>query len=575
MASVEFQSARRTYYGGVNLVEALRLDIADGELLSPPMPSGSVALLLSKRGAARADSSRTGPTGETEVNPLLRLTHLRLSLWCKLVPSLAFLLCTVGADAAGASSATLVADGFAAELATESAAARTFELARLTTPLCGPNIRWSFGPAPLYVPPQKPETDSWEEALRSQALAQFGAEPDEYVFVSVPGGTPWAKAGMQVGDRLPAALQNETVNRALEVQRSLPRPRAGQPHGDVLKLSDRDAVIKAGRTESAAQLSERPKQNVKVRRGDAIVQLEVEAEPVCDIYFSAIASPYPYAGSSDRTILATQAMLARVSDPEMTALLAHEVGHILAGTTDSTRVAGNVFAWLLLGKLIEPLQNRELLVAAPEPTVLIEADRTALWLLGAYRYSPAEYLALMQRLDEHSDWTGNPTYGRTRPMSRQREQALEKSIASWNQEKKLWFNRTVTRENTEALRTQSRNLRGRGQLTLPQTALQHARTAPPPSGFAALGDLDAVPVRGDGRARYAHYRTLPVPKAFAVTETGGWWFWSDDPDAMEKALRRCRQDGKRCWLYAVDNSVVWRSEPEQRIAHEDQLPPAK
>ena len=100
---------------------------------------------------------------------------------------------------------------------------------------------------------------------------------------------------------------------------------------------------------------------------------------------------------------------------------------------------------------------------------------------------------------------------------------------------------------------------------------RHTRRVPPPSGFAAADSLEAVPVREEGKDRYRHYLTLPSPKAFVVYETGGWRFWYSQADAMVEALNHCAREGRRCWLYAVDNQVVWQAKPDQRIGRADQL----
>ena len=94
---------------------------------------------------------------------------------------------------------------------------------------------------------------------------------------------------------------------------------------------------------------------------------------------------------------------------------------------------------------------------------------------------------------------------------------------------------------------------------------EHRKQVPPSSSFALRDDPTKVPVRPEGRDRFVHYLTLPTPKAFAISATGGWRYFSGDPDAMTKALNRCARDGATCWLYAVDDQVVWSAAPEKRI----------
>jgi dienelactone hydrolase len=81
----------------------------------------------------------------------------------------------------------------------------------------------------------------------------------------------------------------------------------------------------------------------------------------------------------------------------------------------------------------------------------------------------------------------------------------------------------------------------------------------------ASHDVAAVPLGAAGRARYEHWLTLPAPKAFAITERGGWYFASGDREAMQSTLDYCKRAGTACWLYAVDDRVVWHASVEERI----------
>jgi hypothetical protein len=93
----------------------------------------------------------------------------------------------------------------------------------------------------------------------------------------------------------------------------------------------------------------------------------------------------------------------------------------------------------------------------------------------------------------------------------------------------------------------------------------HRYVVPAASGFAAAGDVAAVPLSEKGRERYRHYLGLGAPKAFAITDKGGWWFRNEDAESMQWVLQRCAKSGARCWLYAVDDRVVWSPEPARRI----------
>jgi hypothetical protein len=105
----------------------------------------------------------------------------------------------------------------------------------------------------------------------------------------------------------------------------------------------------------------------------------------------------------------------------------------------------------------------------------------------------------------------------------------------------------------------------------PSKTVLASRREPPATGFAALDDVKAVPISDDGRERYRYFLTLPKPRAFTVYEDGGWRFYSKDPEAMTKALDYCARQGRRCWLYAVDDRVVWSPDVTRRIASSTQL----
>ena len=101
-------------------------------------------------------------------------------------------------------------------------------------------------------------------------------------------------------------------------------------------------------------------------------------------------------------------------------------------------------------------------------------------------------------------------------------------------------------------------------LVLPHQQRMHGHhfAVPVATGFADIQDAAAVPVKEAGKARYNHYLGLPPPKAFAVTDSGNWYFSQGDGRAMQLALEACK--AQRCWLYAVDDRVVWNADPAVR-----------
>ncbi len=106
--------------------------------------------------------------------------------------------------------------------------------------------------------------------------------------------------------------------------------------------------------------------------------------------------------------------------------------------------------------------------------------------------------------------------------------------------------------------TDLRRISSPDQNTLPerQRAQQFA-----PSGYAALGDLDKLPLDAPaGREQYQRYLQAKLPRAFAVAPTRQHWAYvaggTEDVGAL--ALKRCEERAQQpCVLYSVDNQVVY------------------
>jgi len=105
----------------------------------------------------------------------------------------------------------------------------------------------------------------------------------------------------------------------------------------------------------------------------------------------------------------------------------------------------------------------------------------------------------------------------------------------------------------------------------PAVPAEHLFVAPAKSDFAKIDDALAMPlVDAQARARYVErYLTLKSPKAWAIGPGGEWSYLANDPRSMKTVLERCngyRKGG--CWLYAVDENVVWKDDPAQRTTIE-------
>lgn len=82
----------------------------------------------------------------------------------------------------------------------------------------------------------------------------------------------------------------------------------------------------------------------------------------------------------------------------------------------------------------------------------------------------------------------------------------------------------------------------------------------------ALNDLSRLPYANDRmRERYSQFLTRPLPRAFVISEGGDWRLaWGKPSSAAsgppaERAMKECEALKRgRCFVYAVDNEVVYR-----------------
>ena len=85
---------------------------------------------------------------------------------------------------------------------------------------------------------------------------------------------------------------------------------------------------------------------------------------------------------------------------------------------------------------------------------------------------------------------------------------------------------------------------------------------PPKTNFAKLEDVNSVPgLSEDKKKLYRKFLSEPLPRAFAVSDSGSVGWASKSNDSMSRALYFCQIYAKQsCRLYAVDNDVVWTTE---------------
>jgi dienelactone hydrolase len=84
---------------------------------------------------------------------------------------------------------------------------------------------------------------------------------------------------------------------------------------------------------------------------------------------------------------------------------------------------------------------------------------------------------------------------------------------------------------------------------------------PPPSGYAAVDAVSAVPfVDAGGRDGYRNFLRQYPSRAFAVSDTGAWSWAEGGDNPMSTAVANCqKQSTTPCRLYAVNEAVVWRN----------------
>jgi dienelactone hydrolase len=85
----------------------------------------------------------------------------------------------------------------------------------------------------------------------------------------------------------------------------------------------------------------------------------------------------------------------------------------------------------------------------------------------------------------------------------------------------------------------------------------------PKTDFAALDNVEAIPyLKEKGRAAYRTFLGQPTPRAFAVSSSGAWSWAEDGEDPAAQVLANCQKNSAQpCKLYAINNDVVWSSEP--------------
>jgi serine protease Do len=129
--------------------------------------------------------------------------------------------------------------------------------------------------------------------------------------------------------------------------------------------------------------------------------------------------------------------------------------------------------------------------------------------------------------------------------------------------------------NAAAMKKRKEEHAARGETPEPPAAPVASGSRPQPSGYAEIGEVDKVPLSPRGKERYQVFLSKPNPRAFAISERGGWTFaWgtkTQDPsapiDPRLRAVQLCeKRTQQRCVLYAVDDVVVYQRQFKPRPA---------
>lgn len=88
---------------------------------------------------------------------------------------------------------------------------------------------------------------------------------------------------------------------------------------------------------------------------------------------------------------------------------------------------------------------------------------------------------------------------------------------------------------------------------------------PPATHYAAIEDVDAVPfLDAKNRDAYRAFLKAPLPRAFFIIGHKGSIALDKGYDPLARGYKICRENGLECWLYAVNDTVVW-SDPRPRL----------
>lgn len=238
--------------------------------------------------------------------------------------------------------------------------------------------------------------DQYAPADRANARVVFGFTSPVAVEALVPGGAA-AQAGVRPDEGLIGVAG---------------RPLAAPPPSAKESSATRDAALAT----VAAQPPSAPLV-LTLTNADGRRTVTLPASPGCRTDFELLLGPKMAANADGRVVQIGVRFLERYSDPEIAAVVAHELAHNILRHRERLEAAG--VRW---GLLSEFGRNRRLFRRTEE-----EADQLSVSLLRNAGYDPRGAVAFWR--DHGGDVDGGFFRSRTHPSSKARAAAIEAEVA--------------------------------------------------------------------------------------------------------------------------------------------------
>lgn len=387
------------------------------------------------------------------------------------------------------------------------------------TPFCPQNRRYSLGEPPTAAA-------DLPEDLRRGFAERFGATSAP-LFLQVLPQSPAGLAGVRAGEEL-VSIRDQATGSALAAGWFFRRPP--------------NTLVKNEPFE------------VTLGRGKAQRSIEVSAQLICNQQPRLVRQDELVAQIEDGNLTVSTGFLRFVrNDDELALVLSNELARsILPRRQDgapSVRVAGD--------------------------TSSAEDDRAADYL--------GTYLAVLAGFNAERS---SPVWQRiaANPPSRRAGGLAHRH--PFTAERAIWLQGTLAEIRHKTItgqRLTPERFLEPAQIELALAAAPGVQSAAPDPRLARVADVPFVSASGLGG--YQRFLDSPLrPRAFAIAPGAGTWAFRTGGDAVNDALTACSRPTAPCYLYAVDERVVWNPETvvqtpslrpasaDGRIARVDEVP---